>query len=306
MKKFFLLLLISLMAATLSAKELKVLMIGNSFSNSVKILFPKVVESGKKHTLILGSASIGGCTLQKHCANIDEEKKDPNYKKYRFTCTGIKESKQESMTYALKYKKWDIVTIQQASAHSFKKEMTREYAAKLIARIRELAPQAEIVIQQTWAWRTDFPTLRKSGGKLTQEIMYKGLVENYNEVAKTHKLRIIPVGTAVQLFREKLPVKPVQYTQAQIDALKEPAVLDLCGGDVVGWMRWMPDKKTKKKAPYNDAAHMNAKGNFLQACVWYMTLFDEPVTGIKYTIKDKKAMELILKCADEAVKQYKK
>ena len=51
---------------------------------------------------------------------------------------------------------------------------------------------------------------------------------------------------------------------------------------------------------------MNAKGNFLQACVWYMTLFDEPVTGIKYTIKDKKAMELILKCADEAVKQYKK
>ena len=295
-----------LLCAALSAKELKVLMIGNSFSNSVKVLFPKVVETAGKHTLILGSASIGGCTLQKHCANIDAEKKDPNYKKYRFTCTGIKGSKQESMTYALKYKKWDIVTIQQASAHSFKKELTREYAAKLIARIRELAPQAEIVIQQTWAWRTDFPTLRKSGGKLTQELMYKGLVENYNEVAKTHKLRIIPVGTAVQLFRRQLPVKPVEYTQAQIDALKQPAVLDLCGGDVVGWMRWMPNKKTGKLAPYNDAAHMNAKGNFLQACVWYMTLFDEPVTGIKYTIKDQKAMELILKCADEAVKEYKK
>ena len=71
-------------------------------------------------------------------------------------------------------------------------------------------------------------------------------------------------------------------------------------------MRWMPNKKTKKLAPYNDAAHMNVKGNFLQACVWYMTLFDEPVTGIKYTIKDEKVMKLILKCADEAVKEYKK
>ena len=76
MKKTTILLAAFLCAVSLSAKELKVLMIGNSFSNSVKTFLPKVVQSSGKHTLILGSASIGGCSLERHCSNIDKEQKD--------------------------------------------------------------------------------------------------------------------------------------------------------------------------------------------------------------------------------------
>ena len=67
----------------------------------------------------------------------------------------------------------------------------------------------------------------------------------------------------------------------------------------------MKQKKEQKEAIYNDAAHLNSRGSFMQACVWYMVLFDEPVSSIKMTIKDKN-MPLLLKCAEEAVKQYKK
>ena len=303
MKKYVIFFLVLLCAAGVSAKELKVLMIGNSFSNSVKRYFPQVTAASGKHKLILGSASIGGCSLQRHCSNIDKEQKDPKFRPYRFTLTEGNITTSSNLVTALKYKKWDIVTIQQASAHSYKKELTLDYAAKLIAYIRKYAPQAEIVIQQTWAWRQDRCHSKKE--KLNQEIMYKGLVENYNELARIHKLRIIPVGTAVQLYRQKLPVKQVSYTQEQIDALKKPAVLDLCGGDLVGWMRWIKNKKTGKEAPYNDAAHLNTKGAFLQGCIWYMVLFDEPASSIKLQFQDKN-LPLLLQCAEEAVKQYKK
>ena len=301
MKRNIILLTVLCLIAGVSAKELKVLMIGNSFSNSVKIYFPKVVQASGKHTLILGSASIGGCTLQRHCQNIDKELKDPEFRAYTFTCTGEK-SQKKSVTEALKHKKWDIVTIQQASAHSYKPEMTKEYAAKLIAYVKKLAPQAEIVIQQTWAWRTDSSRFRSKKESLSQEMMYTKLVANYNELAKTHNLRIIPVGTAVQLFRQKLPVKAVKYTQDQIKALKKPAVLDLSGGDVVGWMRWLA---SSKDAPYNDTAHLNDKGAFMQGCIWYMVLFDEPASAVKLKHKSKD-LPLLLQCAEEAVKQYKK
>ena len=302
MKKILMLVAVFCCIAGVSAKELKVLMIGNSFSNSVKQYLPKVTESAKKHTLILGSASIGGCSLQKHCAHIDKEQKDPKFNAYRFTMTGEKERKS-SITESLKYKKWDIVTIQQVSHQSYKKEMTREYAAKLIAYIRKLAPQAEIVIHQTWAYRLDNPKFHSAKAPLTQEQMYNGLVENYNELAKTHKLRIIPVGTAVQLYRKNLPVKEVKYTQEDIKALKRPAVLDLTGGDLVGWMRWL---KPGDKEPYNDRAHLSKEGAFMQACVWYMFLFDEPASSIKMQFKQAKNQPLMLKCAEEALQQYKK
>ena len=301
MKKTFFLLTALLCAAGLAAKELKVLMIGNSFSRSVTQFLPQVVKAGKKHTLLLASASIGGCSLQKHCANIDKEQKDPNFKSYVISVTGEK-GRKGRMSDILTYKKWDIVTIQQVSHQSFKKEMTREYAAKLIAYIRKLAPQAEIVIHQTWAYRSDNPMFHKKDKPFTQEQMYNGLVENYNELAKTHKLRIIPVGTAVQLYRKALPVKAVKYTSEQIKALKRPAVLDLSGGDLVGWMRWL---KKDAKEPYNDRAHLGRAGAYVQGCVWYMFLFDEDAKGIKLDYKSPHR-SLMLKCAEEAVKQYRK
>jgi hypothetical protein len=116
---------------------------------------------------------------------------------------------------------------------------------------------------------------------------------------------MIPVGNAVQLFREKLPVKVVKYTSADLKKLKQPQVIDVTGGDVVGTMRWRKDRKTKKIGLGNDRIHLNDKGKFLQGCVWYMVLFDAKASDIKpiYTGADAK---LIIQCAAEAVAALKK
>ena len=71
-------LLVFLLAATvqLAAKELKVLMIGNSFSRCVGVYLPRLVNAENKHHLILTSAYIGGCPLHKHHAKLLEAEKE--------------------------------------------------------------------------------------------------------------------------------------------------------------------------------------------------------------------------------------
>ena len=291
---------------TLSAKELKVLMIGNSFSESVLIYLPSMVEAGKTHKLYLANAFIGGCTLERHCRNLDREQKKPDLKPYSYSTPGKKVSK-ENLSDIIKAHKWDIISIQQGSPHSPYKEKTHSFAQKLIAHVKKLAPQAEIVVHQTWAYRADHGWFKKKDFKPnTRQMMHDMLTANYTELAKANKFRMIPVGNAVQLFREKLPVKEVNYTQEDLNKLVCPAVIDVTGGDVVGAMKWRKDRKDKTKNVLgNDRKHLNAKGEYLQAAVWYMFLFDEPVTGIKLPF-DSKDHSLLLKCADEAIRNSRK
>ena len=144
-----------LVPASLHAKHLKVLMIGNSFSVCVLNEMPKCVEAAGE-TLDLAALSIGGCPLDRHCENIDKAG-DPDFKPYsfRFSYASAKSPEdapvaklgsRTNIPQALAADKWDIVTIQQASPKSPFFETYEPYAGKLIAKIRELAPQVEIVI----------------------------------------------------------------------------------------------------------------------------------------------------------------
>jgi hypothetical protein len=305
MKKIFTLLLVLCGVFSLCAKELKVLMIGNSFSNSLFAYLPKMVEASKKHKLKLGNAYIGGCTIERHCQNIDAEKTKPDFKPYSFAVTGEK-SRKEKLSVMLKAEKWDIVTIQQGSRHSPYKDKTQELSKKLIAFVRQYAPQAEIIVHQTWAYRADHNWFTGKNPQLTRQKMHDMLTANYTELAQNNKFRMIPVGNAVQLFREKLPVKEVKYTSADLQKLVRPQTMDVTGGDVVGSMHWRKDRKDPKKIVLgNDRIHLNYKGQYLQACVWYMVLFDETASGIKLDYKHKDA-KLIRECAEAAVKAVRK
>lgn len=71
--------------------------------------------------------------------------------------------RKANLPEVIKAAKWDIVTIQQASPVSWDKSKTLPAADELIAYIRKNAPQAEIVIHQTWSYRND--DSRISGAK---------------------------------------------------------------------------------------------------------------------------------------------
>lgn len=309
MKKILLAAALLCAGTLLDAKELKVLMIGNSFSNSVLTYLPKIVKMSGKHHLKLANAYIGGCTLERHCANIDKEKTDPNFKPYTFHLIDSADLKPKStrsnLSDIIKADKWDIITIQQGSVHSPYKEKTLDLAKKLIAHVRALAPQAEIVVHETWAYRADHPWFTGKKAKMTWKEMDEKVSANYKELAGSNKFRMIPVGGAVHLFRVKLPVKPVAYTAEDLKKLEKPKTMDITGGDVVGSMSWGPDRKNKKNIVLKiDRIHLNDKGKYLQGCVWYMVLFGEKAEDIKCDFS-KPEEKLLRECAAQAVAECK-
>ena len=291
-------------AATLSAKELKVLMIGNSFSQSVLSYLPRIVKAEKKHNLLLAQMMIGGCTLNRHIAELKKAEDDPNYKPYG---TNYQKRRRVNLPEMIKAEKWDIVTIQQGSHESWNKEKFQPAANELIAYIRKNAPQAEIVVHQTWSYRNSDGRISgpKPGWGFDQKGMYDRLTANYTDLAKEHKLRVIPVGKAVQLFREKTPVK---YTPPTAEEKKNLVCPDLPkrAGDVVANDWWAKDRKTGEMVLKTDSIHLNNDGNYLQGCVWYGFLFGEDPASIQFVPRNigNKQAALLRTCASEALKTF--
>ena len=240
MKKFVGLIVLALCCA-LSAKELRVLAVGNSFSLSVTRNLPQIVASVPGNRIILTSAYIGSCPLEKHWKSILKAEKNAKVKPYGITVwdsahKGFKVSDYRgNVNELVKKNKYDIITIQQSSPNSWKYETYQPYAKNLIAYLEKYQPQAEIIIQQTWSYRSDSTLLKE--WKFDNAAMYSKLNEAYCQLAKENGFRIIPSGYAVQIFREKNPVKYVPLTDEELKKFKKPAV-PAWDADVVGRHNW--------------------------------------------------------------------
>ena len=297
------------------AKQLKVLMIGNSFSICVLKQMPQCAASAGE-TLDLASLYIGGCPLDKHWSNV-EKASDPKFAPYGFSYNyaSVKDpkdapvaklGKHTNIPQALVADKWDVVTIQQASPKSSFPETYQPYADKLIAKIKELAPQAEIVIQETWSY-SPYSTGLLSKWGMTPDTMHAAIKDAYGKLAKAHNLRTIPTGDAVQLYRKRLPVDYGKLlTPAEIAQIKSPETVDF-HGDVVGGSSWRKGRKGTKDADVVklrlDACHLNREGEYLQACTWLAALFGTDVTKLTYApdgLAPEKA-QLMRACAADAV-----
>ena len=248
----------------------KVLMIGNSFSICLLQHLPQVAAD-RGVELDLASLFIGGCSLKRHWENVEKDG-EADFKPYLFGRNRFGKYTQgkANVCDVLRMAKWDIVTIQQASHESWKPETYHPYGDKLIAKIRELAPQAKIVVQETWSYTPWDKRLAKWG--ITQEGMYGKLHEAYGTFAKEKGLSVIPFGTAVQDWRRRLPVK---YTENSF------------GGDVVGGGRQDERDHFKrdvggKWVPNCDVFHLGRKGEYFQALVWARTLFGVDLKDLKY------------------------
>ena len=74
---------IAIAASPLSAEQLKVLMIGNSFSHSVLVWLPRIAEQAGED-LLLANLMIPGCELKTHAENIAKTEADPGFKPYNY------------------------------------------------------------------------------------------------------------------------------------------------------------------------------------------------------------------------------
>ena len=194
-----------------SADGLKVLMIGNSFSISCLGHLPAVAKA-YGHRLDLASLYIGGCSLERHWNNVVAASTNATFKPYRFDrfvdgrC--VVEKGAANIPDALVMDKWDIVTVQQASHASWDPATYHPWGDNLVAKIRELAPQAKILVQETWSYPPWDKRLKKFG--FDQVEMYARLHDAYAAFAKKYGFGIIPVGTAAEICadRNSLFTKP--------------------------------------------------------------------------------------------------
>ena len=266
--------------AVCSRKPLKVLMIGNSFSICVLKEMPAIAKD-LDLPLDICSLYIGGCSLERHMQNVNAPETKPYKISWRYVSTdkdavpfmallgkGGKDDKEyrANIPEMLKSDAWDVVTIQQASHGSWQPATYEPYGTQLIKTIKELAPQAKIVVQQTWSYTPWDGRLKKWG--LDQNTMFGALEAAYADFAMRHGLEIIPTGKAVQTYRRTLPVV---YTEKSNDD-------DVCGTSTFV-------EKDGKWSPKGDVFHFNARGEFLQGLVWTAKLFNVDVTQGAYVPK---------------------
>ena len=249
----------------------RVLMIGNSFSASVMKHAPAVADAFAVD-LDITSLYASGCSFRKHMDNV---KRDWNEEHKPYTLTRnvrneAKPTRKVNLPEVLDGMRYDIITIQQASHESWDPRTYAPYGDDLVKLIRKHQPQAKIYVQETWSYTPYDSRLAKWG--LDQKGMYDRLHAAYVEFAKRNGLEIIPMGEAVQLWRERLPVQR-----------KEGAF----GGDVVGGRYQKPEDQFKRLhdntwALNSDPFHLNEDGEYLQALVWITRLFGEDAMSCEY------------------------
>ena len=255
-----------------ATRSTRILMIGNSFSVSVMKYAPEVADS-LSVDLDITSLYVGGCSFKKHMANVKRDW-DEEHKPYLMTRNVRNEAKPSRKVNLLEALdgdvRYDIVTIQQASHESWDLNTYAPHGDELVKLVRKCQPKAKIYVQETWSYTPFDPRLKEWGFDPNE--MYDRLHRAYAEFAKRNGLEIIPMGAAVQRWRERLPVK---YTDHSF------------GGDVVGGRYQKPEDQFKRLfdntwAINSDPFHLNENGEYLQALVWITRLFKEDAMACEF------------------------
>jgi hypothetical protein len=255
------------------AKTVRLLTIGNSFSaNATKYLDKLATAGGYK--VIHRPIVVGGAPLELHAGKAQKFERDPKDKDGLYTNgKGLKEQ--------LLMDRWDFVTIQQASIKSHDLATYQPHATWLRDYVKKHAPQAELLMHQTWAYRRDDPRFSpktpKLGEPVTQEAMYQGLSNAYGTVAKELGVRRIPVGDA--FYQADTDPKWGYQADTKFDS-KTAKPSELPNQTHSLHMGWQWKKGTDGKMTLGmDGHHANTAGEYLGGCVFYEVLFGESVVG---------------------------
>lgn len=197
-----LLLVINIHAYASDDGVIRILAIGNSFSqDAIENYLHQLAEASGKQTII-ANMYIGGCTLERHYNNAQNNTAAYSYRK--IWVDGKKVSKEGvTLETALKDEKWDYVSLQQGSPLSGLYETYTPYLSYLISYIRNLAPEnVKLVWHQTWAYAANCTLSGFANYNKDQLTMYHAIVDAARQCVTNYGFDIlVPVGTAVQNAR---------------------------------------------------------------------------------------------------------
>jgi hypothetical protein len=256
-------------------KQVKILAIGNSFSEDATHYLHQIAKAGGIDTKVV-NLYIGGCSLETHWHNIEEDAKAYSYQR-----DGKATEQYVSIKDALVEEEWDFVITQQASHDSGLQETYYPYIHQLFDYIKEYAPKSEVLLHETWAYETDSTHNCFMRYNHNQQEMYQRLSDAYNRAAVELGVRIIPCGDVIQQVRTK---EPFQYGEGG---------MSLC----------------------RDGFHMHfIYGRYLLAATWYEVIFGKNILDNTYIPEtafapgeevDLDKLNVIKECVHEIVEKLK-
>lgn len=247
-------------------KTVRILAIGNSFSQDAVEQYLHELAEAEGISTIIGNMFIGGCSLERHVKNARDNA--PAYAYRKIGTDGKKREKGKmSLETVLADEDWDYVSLQQASPFSGMYETYEASLPELIEYVKARLPKkTKLMLHQTWAYAS---TSKHSGFKnynCNQLTMYQAIADAVKKAAKANKIKIvIPSGTAIQNARTSFI------------------------GDHLN----------------RDGYHLDVKvGRYIAACTWFERIFKHNVVGNPYTPEglDEARKAVAQKAAHAAVK----
>lgn len=236
---------------------INVLSIGNSFSQDAQ----RYLHDIAKHEGVdLQTVNLfrGGCPLERHYRNIMGNRED-----YDLQINGEQAFFRVTAKDALLSRKWDYITIQQASRDSFNQDEYFPYITELVEYVRKMCPKAKILVHQTWAYADDSDRLKNVGFEKYDE-MFEGVKKCYGFAAEAINADgIIPCGEALQMAL-KMGIEKVHRDTAH--------------------------------------ASMGV-GRFILALTWYKYITKNSIDNINFTLFDEDVTDEEYKIAIEAVNE---
>jgi len=247
-------------------KTVRILAIGNSFSQDAVEQYLHELAEAEGISTIIGNMFIGGCSLERHVKNARDNA--PAYAYRKIGTDGKKREKGKmSLETVLADEDWDYVSLQQASPFSGMYETYEASLPELIEYVKARLPKkTKLMLHQTWAYAS---TSKHSGFKnynCNQLTMYQAIADAVKKAVKANKIKIvIPSGTAIQNARTSFI------------------------GDHLN----------------RDGYHLDVKvGRYIAACTWFERIFKHNVVGNPYAPEglDEARKAVAQKAAHAAVK----
>lgn len=229
-------------------RPLKLLAIGNSFSEDAieQNLFELAAATG--HQMVIGNMYIGGCSLERHWKNAQSNKPDYNYRKIEIDGK-MTRTANYTLDKALRDEQWDYVSLQQVSQLSGMYNSFQPHLDSLIAYVRARVPATtKLIWHVTWAYAQNSTHGGFANYDRNQDKMYRAIVEGAQRLKKENAQfsLFVPVGTAIQNARTSFV------------------------GDHLN----------------RDGFHLDlVLGRYTAACTWFECLFGTKVVGNRYAPK---------------------
>ncbi|MGM9803929.1 MAG: DUF4886 domain-containing protein [Muribaculaceae bacterium] len=186
-----------------SPDTLRILGVGNSFTDDGMMYLPNLLAAAGIHNVVLGRLYIGGCTLERHCREYDAD--SHNYIYYK----SVKNQwstvlKTASLLDGVLDEPWDIIVVQQASGLSGLYSSYQPWLDKLMEILRFNCRNAGATIawQQTWAYATTSTHADFARYSNNQLAMYQNIMSCNEKLIESTPIDVlIPTGTTIQNLR---------------------------------------------------------------------------------------------------------